>query len=202
MKKWECTVCGYIHTGAEPPDECPVCKASKDKFVEIPAENEKSDVKKEENTVPEKASQGFLSQLVMKNHLHPISVHSPNGIVPMAVVFLLLAIGFDSQTLASAAYFSLIFVLLAMPPVLISGYITWVNKYSGAKTALFKTKIAASRVAITILLILVVWKTMQPDVLSSASLGRWLFMFLALVLLAAVGLAGHLGGKLVFGVKE
>lgn len=30
--KWKCKVCGYIHEGNEPPDECPVCAASKDMF--------------------------------------------------------------------------------------------------------------------------------------------------------------------------
>jgi rubrerythrin len=35
MKKFECTVCGYIHEGDEPPEICPVCEVSKDKFVEI-----------------------------------------------------------------------------------------------------------------------------------------------------------------------
>jgi len=34
MKKWICTVCGYVHEGDTPPDECPVCKAKKDKFKE------------------------------------------------------------------------------------------------------------------------------------------------------------------------
>ena len=33
MKKWECTVCGYIHEGPEPPDECPVCGADKSQFI-------------------------------------------------------------------------------------------------------------------------------------------------------------------------
>ncbi len=35
MKKWKCTVCGYFHEGAEAPDICPVCKAEKEKFIEI-----------------------------------------------------------------------------------------------------------------------------------------------------------------------
>ncbi|HNX28393.1 MAG TPA: FAD-dependent oxidoreductase [Syntrophomonadaceae bacterium] len=30
--KWQCRVCGYIHEGPEPPDECPVCGAAKDMF--------------------------------------------------------------------------------------------------------------------------------------------------------------------------
>lgn len=33
--KWKCLVCGYIHEGPEPPDECPVCGAPKDKFVPL-----------------------------------------------------------------------------------------------------------------------------------------------------------------------
>jgi nitrite reductase (NADH) large subunit len=32
---WICSVCGYIHYGAEPPEECPVCGASKDQFKPI-----------------------------------------------------------------------------------------------------------------------------------------------------------------------
>ncbi|MDD2936502.1 MAG: FAD-binding protein [Candidatus Methanomethylophilaceae archaeon] len=32
MKKWRCTVCGYIHEGDEPPETCPQCGAPKEKF--------------------------------------------------------------------------------------------------------------------------------------------------------------------------
>lgn len=35
MKKWKCSVCGYIHEGNAPPESCPICGATKDKFVEI-----------------------------------------------------------------------------------------------------------------------------------------------------------------------
>ena len=33
FKTWVCSVCGYIHYGPEPPDECPVCGAAKDQFT-------------------------------------------------------------------------------------------------------------------------------------------------------------------------
>jgi flavorubredoxin/NADPH-dependent 2,4-dienoyl-CoA reductase/sulfur reductase-like enzyme len=32
VNKWKCRVCGYIHEGPEPPDECPVCGVAKDMF--------------------------------------------------------------------------------------------------------------------------------------------------------------------------
>ncbi|MDO4543285.1 MAG: NADH peroxidase [Clostridia bacterium] len=33
MKKWVCSVCGYVHEGDEAPERCPVCKVPADKFV-------------------------------------------------------------------------------------------------------------------------------------------------------------------------
>ena len=38
--KWYCTVCGYVHEGDQPPEQCPVCKqpASKFKLMEEEAE--------------------------------------------------------------------------------------------------------------------------------------------------------------------
>ena len=34
MKKFVCTVCGYVYEGAEAPEVCPICKAPKEKFIE------------------------------------------------------------------------------------------------------------------------------------------------------------------------
>ena len=32
MAKWVCSVCGYVHEGDQPPEQCPVCKAPAEKF--------------------------------------------------------------------------------------------------------------------------------------------------------------------------
>ncbi len=34
MKKFVCTVCGYVYEGEQAPEVCPVCKVGADKFVE------------------------------------------------------------------------------------------------------------------------------------------------------------------------
>jgi rubrerythrin len=34
MKKFVCTICGYVHEGDCPPEACPTCKAPASKFVE------------------------------------------------------------------------------------------------------------------------------------------------------------------------
>ncbi len=32
MKKYVCTICGYIHEGDQPPEKCPICNAPASKF--------------------------------------------------------------------------------------------------------------------------------------------------------------------------
>ena len=34
MKKYVCTICGYVFEGEAAPAECPICKAGSDKFIE------------------------------------------------------------------------------------------------------------------------------------------------------------------------
>lgn len=34
MKKFVCTICGYVHEGESAPDKCPQCGAPKEKFIE------------------------------------------------------------------------------------------------------------------------------------------------------------------------
>ena len=35
MKKWVCSVCGYVYEGEQPPVECPVCHVDGSKFKEM-----------------------------------------------------------------------------------------------------------------------------------------------------------------------
>ncbi|MCL1965038.1 MAG: NADH peroxidase [Firmicutes bacterium] len=43
MKKWVCTVCGYVHEGDVPPEFCPLCKAPASKFNEMSGEKKYAD---------------------------------------------------------------------------------------------------------------------------------------------------------------
>ncbi|WP_423363852.1 FAD-dependent oxidoreductase [Mycoplasma sp. P36-A1] len=43
MKKWECSVCGYIHNDVMPPQNCPVCNADQSLFILLENETEIND---------------------------------------------------------------------------------------------------------------------------------------------------------------
>jgi rubredoxin len=38
---WKCSVCGFVHEGADAPDVCPKCGAPKEKFVALSEEDAK-----------------------------------------------------------------------------------------------------------------------------------------------------------------
>ena len=201
MKKWECSVCGYIHIGEEPPDECPVCGADSSKFaevIEVAAEN----VKKENSPETNPGMFDKLVQLMLKHHLHPIAVHTPNGIVPAAALFLFLAMGLKMSSFEVPAFYNMVFVLLAMPVVLFTGFIEWQKTYKGARTSIFVIKISCGAVVLVSLIILVAWRMINPDVAGPESSAKWLYFLLHLLVLSAVILAGNLGGKLVFGRRK
>lgn len=208
MRKWECTVCGYIHEGEEPPEECPVCAADKSMFVEVIEETAPTPEPAaplagaaEKNSFFSVVYQ-FASEQILKHHLHPITVHTPNGILPMALIFLLITAFFGFPLFETAALYSFVFVLIAMPVVVFTGYEVWKKRYRGAMTATFKIKIGASIVTVVLLCVLSVWRIIRPDIIVTASQGRWIYLLLSVVLVAAVGLAGHVGGKLVFGTRK
>ena len=215
MKKWRCTVCGYIHEGEEPPEICPVCGADRSKFVEIVAEEngEKKSKTKIDPLEPETEANvadapgttldplskyDRIYQLMVKHHVHPISVHIPNGLLPVSVLFIFLAVIFKFTGLSQAAFYNLIFVVFSMPLVLFSGVIVWQKKYNGAMTTLFLTKMICGGVVSLTAIILVVWSIVDPGVLSLTSTHLVAFLFVNMVMLGAAVTAGFLGGKLVF----
>jgi uncharacterized membrane protein/rubredoxin len=210
MRKWKCKVCGYIHEGNEAPEKCPVCNADRIHFVEV---NEKGDeiatapaaeAKVEATAVvtPPATLKEKLIRLMLRHHLHPISVHFPNGLLPASVVFLVLGILFGFSSFNEAGFYNMVFVLVNMPVVMLSGYLEWQRRYKGAKTVLFLTKIACSIVVLVSLLILVTWRFVNPAVTDPGAVDRLIYLSIAGAMLAAAGIAGFLGGKLVFDTRE
>ena len=208
MKTWKCTVCGYIHTGEEPPEFCPVCKADKSKFVLISDSGshqggtQGSGNPGEQGKGPAAHDSKMLTNIVLKLHLHPISTHTPNGVLPMAVLFYALTIALQWSSFEIPAFYSLVFVLLVMPAVLFTGFVEWRKRYHGAWTSLFVMKIVCAAIVALSLLILVLWRVFNPGVAVAGSSAAWPFLLLQVLMLGAVGIAGHLGGKLIFGGRK
>ncbi|MGD9211541.1 MAG: rubredoxin [Desulfobacteraceae bacterium] len=222
MKKWKCTVCGYIHAGDEPPEKCPVCGADKSKFIllepEVPVNQESDRVEEnetsassvsEENTTDDTEATSIfgkrfidqyphLIKYMSQYHAHPISVHIPNGVLPLSILFTFLAAIFDSEVFATAASINMLFVFFSMPFVLFTGYIDWINRFGGNMTKIFRTKMICGALVTGLSFILTIWWMVEPDVLLKESGSCALFLFMHLLTLIPAMVAGFYGGKLVF----
>ena len=221
MKRWQCSVCKYIHKGDEPPEKCPVCGVDKSKFVlledeepaskppsapteatrvkpDAPNSEDKSATRSAPQNTPAPAATFYDkgTALMVKHHAHPVTVHMPNGVIPVAAALFILSWIFGSGLFASAGFINLVFVAIALPLVLFSGVLEWKQKYSQAATLIFKIKILSAAVTTTACLASIIWYLLDPGVLASPK--AWVFILLNLVMLGAAGVAGHIGGKLVF----
>lgn len=199
-RKWRCKICGYIHDGDTPPEKCPLCGAAADQFEEVVEGSGEGGYTVKGKSSKEGKESWLVSQII-KHHIHPIIVHTPNGVLPVGLVFIVLAILFNQHpTFDTVAFYNNIFVLISMPAVLATGIVVWKKRYNGALTPLFKVKIAASALVTILLAGLVIWRVIEPDVLTRE--GKWTYLVLSGCMIGAVGLAGHMGGKLVFGGRE
>ncbi|MCK5099867.1 MAG: rubredoxin, partial [Desulfobacteraceae bacterium] len=133
---------------------------------------------------------------LVKHHAHPVSVHTPNGLLPFVALLFIAAWVFGSNILTQAAFINLIFVVIALPFVIFTGTLEWKRKYNSALTKLFKLKILAATLTALLCAISFIWYLINPDILSSSN--AWLFILINIIMVACVGIAGHIGGKLVF----
>ncbi|MBW1989299.1 MAG: hypothetical protein JRI97_07120 [Deltaproteobacteria bacterium] len=226
MKKWKCTACGYIHTGDQPPETCPVCTAPAEEFVEykekepaletrgsktVPSPEKKPETAGEsqgaakEKPAPRPPRQekgwrrtfSFLVRQMVAHHAHPIFVHAPSGVLPFSFILCILAALFGLEALSRSAFYALIYVLVAMPLVLFSGYMEWQENHDAKLTSLFTGKMVCGGLVTLGVIIMVGWMVNNPQVLTTNG-SRGVFLLVHLGALAAGVVAGHLGGRLVF----
>ena len=220
QKQWKCSVCGYIHTGPEPPDVCPVCGADKSQFVRVEAEaaattTPSAKPKPALEKISENAARVHSEQTVSRTshsifqlsaridfitrlHGHPIAVHIPNGVLPLSFLFTVIAIVFQSEAFATAASYNIAFVCLSMPIVVITGFIDWYNRFDARWAKIFSIKFSCGIVVGTLSLIIALMWFIQPTIYQEFSPRLLLFIVLNVIDLVAAAVAGYYGGKLVF----
>jgi hypothetical protein len=139
-----------------------------------------------------------LFDMMTKLHGHPMTVHIPNGLLPVAIVFIILSAIFNVKGMTTAATYNMGVVALSMPLVLFSGWVDWHNRFNGAITQVFIVKIACGIVVSVASWFMFVWLLVNPEVITTPQSSRVAFFMINLIMLGAAGTAGFYGGKLVF----
>jgi uncharacterized membrane protein len=177
-RKWKCTVCGYGEEGTEPPSRCPRCGADGNRFI------------------PGEASKFYLPRDLADSFLvHAVAAHFPNGLLPSAVLFLILDYLLGDSRFETAAFFLLVLSLAAIPVSLASGIYDWKKRYGGVRARIFYKKIFLAVALFVLSAAAAGLRYSFPE--SSCALKKVYSALMGLSLTVAV-LLGHYGGKLAF----
>ena len=144
----------------------------------------------------------FLNEMKRTFFLHAISAHFSNGLIPVAVLYLLLALLEGDPFFEHTVLHLLVIVLMAIPLSFVSGIADWKKKYNGAKAPIFIKKI---RLAILLCLLAAAALSIRvadPGVMDGSGPLHWAYLLLLLAMLPVVVLLGHYGGKLSAGQRQ
>jgi uncharacterized membrane protein len=140
-----------------------------------------------------------MAEKVTVPHLHPVFVHFPQALFPVAFA----AFGFYLLTgireFETGAFVASLFGAVAARLVTATGFFDWWNRYQAYMTSVFKIKIAGAFVLMALAGPAVWLRALHPD-LAALPLGGlgWVYLGLLAACTATCVVLGHYGGKLVF----
>ncbi len=127
---------------------------------------------------------------------HAIAAHFSNGLIPVAVLYLLLTLSTGNGYFEHTVEHLIVIVLMAIPVSFFSGIHDWKTKYRAAKAPIFINKIRLSGLLFLLCTSTVALRLSIPDVMSRPGIEHWLYLVLLFSMLPVVTLLGHYGGKL------
>ncbi|AOS83495.1 hypothetical protein BIU88_04670 [Chlorobaculum limnaeum] len=143
----------------------------------------------------------FLKELKQGFMLHPVAAHFSNGVVPVAVLYLLLFMPTGDPFFERTVIHLLVIVLLAVPVSFYSGIRDWKTKYKGAKAPVFQKKIRLSILLSVLCVLAVSIRVAVPGVMLEGGPLAWVYAAALFAMLPTVVLLGHHGGKLAAGQR-
>ena len=133
--------------------------------------------------------------------LHPIAAHFSNGLIPVAVLYLMLTLPEGDQFFEHTVEHLIIIVLFAIPVSFFSGIHDWKINYKQAKTPIFINKIRLSVLLFVLVAMTVAIRLSVPEVMYQNDWLHWVYIALLFSTLPVVTLLGHYGGKLAGAAK-
>ncbi|MGC8774237.1 MAG: DUF2231 domain-containing protein [Chlorobaculum sp.] len=144
----------------------------------------------------------FIKEMKQSFMLHPVAAHFSNGVIPVAVLYLVLFLPTGNPFFEHTVVHLLLVSLLAVPFSFYSGIRDWKTKYKGAKAPVFQTKIRLSILLLVAGILAAAIRLAVPDVMHEGGPLSWLYVATLLVMLPMVVLLGHHGGKLAAGQRS
>ena len=141
--------------------------------------------------------QDFLQRFPMaRRHPHPMIVHFPLAFLMASSLFVVLHLLFKNPSFETTSFYLLILGVIASPFAMTTGVLTWWINYRLKLTLFVKRKIQFSVLLLILEVVLISWRSSQPEVFNP------LYFILVILLTPIVSLLGYYGGQMTFPVEK
>ncbi|HWI40518.1 MAG TPA: hypothetical protein VNX25_03420, partial [Verrucomicrobiae bacterium] len=107
--------------------------------------------------------------------VHAVAAHFSNGIVPVAVIFLLLALLTRDRYFEHTVQHLLVTVCCIVPVSFLSGVSRWRSRYRGSRTRVFRNKIRLALLLFLLTSCAAVIGISDPELILHHGLLAWLY---------------------------
>ncbi|HAD03725.1 MAG TPA: hypothetical protein DCF93_03450 [Desulfuromonas sp.] len=140
--------------------------------------------------------QNFIRKMHGTFIFHAVSSHFVNGLVPVAVLFLVLSLITTDPCFERTVIHLISVAALAIPLSFFSGIRDWRLKFHRGKAPIFYHKIRLSLLLALLCTAVMAIRLTWPDPLAAGGGIAWLYGGCIVLTLPVVVLLGHFGGKL------
>jgi uncharacterized membrane protein len=133
---------------------------------------------------------------MMRRHPHPIFVHYPIAFFMATSLFALLHLVFRNPSFETTSYYLLLLGAISSPFAIGTGLLTWWINYRLKLTLFVKRKIQLSILLLAFEVILIFWRSSDPNVTHPIYFG------MVFLLTPTVILLGYYGGQMTFPIER
>lgn len=130
--------------------------------------------------------------------LHAVATHFNNGLLPAAILFMLLAVFTGNPYFEHTVLHLIILALWMVPVSFFSGVRDWRTKFRGGRAPIFYRKIWLTGLLFFLLGSAAGIRLSSPGALTQGGVLQWLYLGCLFGALPVVVFLGHYGGKLAF----
>ncbi|MFQ5428581.1 MAG: DUF2231 domain-containing protein [Thermodesulfobacteriota bacterium] len=131
-------------------------------------------------------------------HYHSLLIHFTNGLYPVAIFFMLLALLTGKDSFRQTYFYIITLATLSVPFSYLTGILQWKKKFQSMMIEIFYTKLRYGLLVFILGAIATIWNYFSPEILAKGSLLRVVFVLLNLAILPPLIYLGHLGGIIVY----
>ncbi len=150
---------------------------------------------------------GFFEPLfkrypMLRRHPHPMTVHFPLVFMLSAPFFTLLYLATGVASFETTAFHCLAAGTIFNPIVMFTGFLSWWVNYMGKILRPVIIKMIFSFIMTIISIILLSWRVMAPDIVTSLRMASLIYLLLIISLSPMVIIIGWHGAKLTFPIEK